>query len=171
MAFCSPGGCSHDLSSLSQLPVFTIVWPVKLYSTNTGLHFLLHVSHMQCHYFSPGSLCLPATLSSFPFPHTPEQLQVLCHCKYPPDFLFPLNHKTHWSSDTISALSASSQLYLFSSNSAHIILPPSAQYLLHTALKLTDTFLGILEYLQSYMMSIHPWCFHIHILLIHYFSC
>lgn len=121
MAFCSPGGCSHDLSSLSQLPVFTIVWPVKLYSTNTGLHFLLHVSHMQCHYFSPGSLCLPATPSSFPFPHTPEQLQVLCHCKYPPDFFF--------------ALSVSSQLYYFSSNSAYIILPPSAQYLLHIALK------------------------------------
>lgn len=36
---------------------------------------------------------------------------------------------------------------------------------------LVDTFLGTLEYLHTYMLSIHPWCFYIHILLIHYFSC
>lgn len=106
---------------------------------------------MQCHYFSPVYQLLPVP----PLSHTtPELLQALCHCKYPPDFISTKPHNSvilTYNFCFACQLSASSLPLKLSPYYLTSISPVST----HCAEALIDAFLDILEYLYIYMMSIH----------------
>lgn len=151
MAFCSLGECSHELSSLSQLPVFTIVCPVNFILPIQVC--ISSVSHMQCHHLSPVYQLLPVP----PLSHiTPELLQALFHCKYPPDFVSakPQNSVSLTYNFCFACqLSASSLPIKLSPYYFTSISPVSSTRCTEV---LIDTFLDILEYFYIYIMSIHP---------------
>lgn len=106
---------------------------------------------MQCHYFSPVYQLLPVP----PLSHTtPELLQALCHCKYPPDFISTKPHNSvilTYNFCFACQLSASSLPLKLSPYYLTSISPVSTRH----AEALIDAFLDILEYLYIYMMSIH----------------